>query len=89
MELTIDFSSILSMEQFYEQLKKQVELPAHFGNNLDALHDVITGELPLPASWSFTNIGLNKLERFEELFDMLEETSDETDNFSFVYSITD
>ena len=43
MEIYIDFLEIGDYEDFYAQLKEKLTLPEHFGDNLDALFDVITG----------------------------------------------
>lgn len=40
-ELTLDGSRIHSREDFYHSLGEQLELPDYFGDNLDALHDVL------------------------------------------------
>ena len=44
-EILIDFLNIGDYEDFYEQLKSKVELPEHFGDNLDALSDMISNEI--------------------------------------------
>lgn len=44
-EKVIDVSGVCSADEFYDLLGTQIELPAYFGRNLDALHDVL-GELP-------------------------------------------
>jgi len=38
---------------FYDELARQLELPAHFGRNLDALWDALTGDVegPLEIVW--------------------------------------
>ena len=49
----IEFTEIRSLDDIYRQLAEQVDLPEHFGRNLDALYDVLTGELegPLTLVW--------------------------------------
>lgn len=42
MMLTIDGSCIESKEDFYQNIKKELDAPAYFGNNLDALYDILT-----------------------------------------------
>ena len=42
MEIIIDGQRIDSAEQLYRTLGEQLELPVYFGNNLDALYDVLT-----------------------------------------------
>ena len=47
--IVIDFKNINSRKDFYLQLRKKCELPSYFGDNLDALWDVLTsGELGFP-----------------------------------------
>lgn len=40
--------NVQDQQAFYQQLRAQLPLPAFFGNNLDALWDVLTGDLPGP-----------------------------------------
>ena len=37
-----------SIERVYDILARDLALPAHFGRNLDALYDVLTGDLEGP-----------------------------------------
>ena len=39
--IIIDLKDLESAEEFYKRLGEQIELPDYFGNNLDALHDVL------------------------------------------------
>ncbi len=41
-ELVLDIDNVCGADEFYDLLGKQIELPAYFGRNLDALHDVLT-----------------------------------------------
>lgn len=83
----IDFTDIGDYEDFYTQLKEKVQLPEHFGDNLDALSDVITGELEMPLHLEFVNMSVDQLELFEDLLTTLEDAEDEDgdDGFSFSY----
>lgn len=83
----IDFTDIGDYEDFYTQLKEKVQLPEHFGDNLDALSDVITGELEMPLHLEFVNMSVDQLELFEDLLNTLEDAEDEDgdDGFSFSY----
>lgn len=81
----IDFAEIGDEEDFYAQLKEKAELPEHFGENLDALYDSITGELALPLHLEFVNMSVEQLEIFEDLLETLENINDEIDDFSFTY----
>lgn len=51
-EILIDFSKYADMAAFHDDIAAKLDLPAHYGRNLDALHDVI-GELrPDPARFT-------------------------------------
>ena len=60
-------------------------LPEHFGDNLDALFDVITGELEMPLHLEFVNMSVEQLEIFEDLLTTLEDAEDEVEDFTFAY----
>lgn len=81
----IDFADLGDYEDFYAQLKDKVQLPAHFGDNLDALSDVISGEIKLPLHLEFVNMSVDQLEIFEDLLTTLEDIEDEVEDFSFAY----
>ncbi|PZU83779.1 MAG: barnase inhibitor [Chryseobacterium sp.] len=81
----IDFVSIGDYEDFYEQLKSKLELPEYFGDNLDALSDVISGELEMPIHIEFVNMSVDQLELFEDLLTTLEDLEDEVEGFTFSY----
>ena len=85
MEIYIDFLAIGDYEDFYAQLKEKLTLPEHFGDNLDALFDVITGELEMPLHLEFVNMSVEQLEIFEDLLTTLEDAEDEVEDFTFAY----
>ena len=85
MEVYIDFLEIGDYEDFYAQLKEKLTLPEHFGDNLDALFDVITGELEMPLHLEFVNMSVEQLEIFEDLLTTLEDAEDEVEDFTFSY----
>ena len=85
MEIYIDFLEIGDYEDFYAQLKEKLPLPEHFGDNLDALFDVITGVLEMPLHIEFVNMSVEQLEIFEDLLTTLEDAEDEVEDFSFSY----
>ena len=85
MEIYIDFSDIGDYEDFYTQLKSKIELPEYFGDNLDALYDVLTGELEMPLHIEFVNMSVEQLETFEDLLLTLEDIEEELDDFTFAY----
>ncbi len=85
MEVYIDFLEIGDYEDFYAQLKEKLTLSEHFGDNLDALFDVITGELEMPLHLEFVNMSVEQLEIFEDLLTTLEDAEDEVEDFTFAY----
>lgn len=42
MIITINGLSIEKKEDFYQNIKKELNAPEYFGNNLDALYDILT-----------------------------------------------
>ncbi|MBP1167706.1 MULTISPECIES: barstar family protein [unclassified Chryseobacterium] len=81
----IDFTDIGDYEDFYAQLKEKIQLPEHFGDNLDALSDTITGDLEMPLHLEFVNMTVDQLEIFEDLLTTLEDAEEEVEDFSFSY----
>jgi len=81
----IDFTDIGDDEDFYAQLKEKITLPEHFGDNLDALSDVITGGLEMPLHLEFVNMTVDQLETFEDLLTTLEDIEEEMEDFTFAY----
>lgn len=84
-EVYIDFINIGDYEDFYTELKSKLELPQHFGDNLDALADVISGGLEMPLHIEFVNMSVDQLELFEDLLTTLEDLEDEVEGFTFTY----
>jgi ribonuclease inhibitor len=77
--IIIDFKNIRGKNDFYLQLRNSCELPEYFGDNLDALWDVLTsGELGFPLFISFINFNKNKNEFFKNLYRMLRDAEKET-----------
>ena len=85
MEVYIDFLEIGDYEDFYTQLKEKLTLPEHFGDNLDALFDIITGELEMPLHLEFVNLSVEQLDIFEDLLTTLEDAEEEVEGFTFSY----
>jgi len=87
MEVTIDFSSIRNMEDFYSQLQEKLKFPPYFGKNLDALSDSISGDLEMPLHLHLINMELSQLEKFEPLMDTLDAAEKEVPGFFATYSL--
>ena len=84
-QIFIDFSIIGEESEFYSQQKKKLTLPDYFGNNLDALHDSISGDVKLPLHIEFVNMSVDQLETFEGLIETLEDLEEELDDLEFSY----
>ncbi|MGO4710565.1 barstar family protein [Chryseobacterium sp. 2TAF14] len=85
----IDFTEIGDYEDFYTQLKEKIKLPEHFGDNLDALSDVISGELEMPLHIEFVNMSVDQLEMFEDLLTTLEDAEEEVEDFRRSFAAPD
>lgn len=81
----IDFSDIGDYEDFFQILKKELDLPPNFGDNLDALADSLGGAVALPLHLEFVEMSVDQLETFEDLILTLEEQEEENDEFTFSY----
>jgi Barstar, RNAse (barnase) inhibitor len=85
-KVAFDFERIGILSDFYKMAQSQLELPSHFGNNLDALWDCITGDIALPIEVKFINMSMNQLETFDRLIQLFEEAAEQLgDDFSFEY----
>ena len=51
--------------------KEKLTLPEHFGDNLDALFDVITGRIRNAATFRICKMSVEQLEIFEDLLTTL------------------
>lgn len=55
--LTFDFARLADRQAFYQALVQQSGCPPHFGYNLDALWDWLTGGMALPATLHLQHAG--------------------------------
>ncbi|AHF15686.1 barstar family protein [Niabella soli] len=85
-EVSFDFDRIGTEADFYKTAAHSLGLPDHFGDNLDALWDVLTGAIQLPVAVRFINLTLGQLDKFGALIQVFEDAQDELgDDFSFEY----
>lgn len=77
---------IHTLAQLYDELARQLAFPSHFGRNLDALWDVLTGEVagPLEIVWEGSaqaqaNLGVD----YAKLIILLNDLAAERDDFTF------
>lgn len=73
--VTFDFSTIHSFNEFYQQFANKFILPDYFGENLDALWDVVTsGEIGLPIKIVFQHLSKqSELQVLAVLFEQAQE----------------
>ena len=83
----IDFSQIKDWDGFYRHLHRAFPLPAHFGDNLDALYDYISAELELPIHIRFVHINRQQQKFFRKLWHLLEMAERNVSGFSFSKTI--
>jgi ribonuclease inhibitor len=82
-----DFDKIATEQDFYVQLSEQLQLPEHFGNDLDSLYDILTEYVELPLMFYFNNMTEDKLSSFAELVATLDDAENATQGqFSYDYS---
>lgn len=81
----IDGAAIEDVDGLYEALVAELGLPAHTGHNLDALWDVLTGDLEGPAAIVIIDAGALR-ERLgaaaDRVLDLLAEAVAERDDLS-------
>lgn len=82
----IDGHAVHALEDFYGELARQLPFPPHFGNNLDALWDVLTADIegPIRIVWngaeaSHRAMGVD----FERIVALLREVGRERKDFHF------
>jgi len=78
-EVIFDFDRIGTEADFYKTAGTNLELPEYFGNNLDALYDVLTGAIALPVTVRFINLSLGQLETFSNIISVFEDAAAELD----------
>lgn len=75
--IIFNFSKIYTYHTFYTLCKQKLNLPAYFGNNLDALWDYITGDMELPITIHFTGISPYHEKKFKALLQLMQEAAHE------------
>jgi len=101
--ITLIQSEILSYPSVHHWLADKLALPEHYGHNLDALWDCLTGELALPLSIVWVNDELSEQEgkqadeqnsqamsfSYNAIISLLEEAAEEVEELSFQYIVND
>jgi len=85
----LDFTSSRSVEEIHSLIAKVCGFPAHYGANLDALQDSLSGEMETPAEFIISGKGAaikNSGAKASAIFDLIEEYADENpDELKIVY----
>lgn len=87
-EIVLTTSSIAKYSSVHEWLKEGLELPEHYGANLDALWDSLTGDLSLPLTilWhDDAKLG----DTYKAITDLFEEAAGELEQLQFGYLLDD
>ncbi|MEQ4922574.1 barstar family protein [Proteus hauseri] len=84
-KIIFDFEMLPTMEAFYLSFAKQFDLPDYFGNNLDALWDVLTGDVELPVQIIFKHFPQHS-PIFQPLIILMQETQIELGDEYFHFS---
>lgn len=86
-EIRLDGYEITTKEQFHSQIMERLSLPAYYGRNLDALWDVLTGEISLPLKlyWDHYTVSEEKLGKYaHQIVQLFREAEQEVDGFQFI-----
>lgn len=79
--------AIHSLDDFYDEISRQLSLPAYFGRNLDALWDVLSTEVEGPAEivWQDAQTARQAMgEDFEKVIKVLKELEGQRDDFKLI-----
>jgi len=81
---TCNLKQIDSLDALYDAFTRQLDLPRHFGRNLDALYDSLVGDVagPFAIVWHGSNAARQALgeDKFASVLAVLEAVLDERDD---------
>ena len=81
--ITVNFSLCKNQLDLHKELKEKLNFPEWYGNNLDALWDMLTGFIETPANitvvWKPTNEDKNIKEAVLQIIDLFIEASEENE----------
>jgi ribonuclease inhibitor len=82
--IVLDGKEFESIEKIHRILKKKLDLPDYYGENLNALWDCLTGWIDLPVKIQWINFEYSKNlvgSYADELLETFREAEDELDGF--------
>lgn len=86
----VTLSHIHTLEDVYDQFSTQLALPDYFGRNLDALYDVLTGDVkgPLQIVWHDAQKAEGQLghEHYAALLAVFDDVGEERDDLEVILS---
>ena len=90
--IVIDFSICKYPMDLHNQLSKKLELPEWYGNNLDALWDMLTGFIETPISITVifkpdTKAAENLKENVLKIIETFKEAAQDDDEIKFSYEL--
>jgi ribonuclease inhibitor len=86
MDCILEGNKINSLADAYEELARQLEFPDWFGENLDALWDILSAEIEGPICIIWKNAERSKAtmgDHFNKLTELLREVENARDDFTF------
>ncbi|MBE6051080.1 MAG: barnase inhibitor [Clostridium sp.] len=86
-KIILDSKEFLTKDELHKVLKKKMNLPDYYGNNLDALWDCITGYIPLPMTVEWLNFNQSKAnlgEYADMVLEVFEDAEQELDDFKII-----
>ena len=82
--IELKLSHIKQYDSVHHWLAAQLELPTHYGHNLDALWDCLTGHIELPITILWNNDCQDQTD-YSSITDLFEEASGEVGGLEFGY----
>jgi ribonuclease inhibitor len=79
--------TVRSLDALYDELARQLPLPAHFGRNLDALWDVLSADIEGPVELVWQDAAASRTamgEDFDRVLELLQEVEVSRDDFRLV-----
>jgi len=84
---TLDGKTMRSLADLYDQLSAGLLLPEHFGRNLDALWDVLSGDVagPFAIHWRHAAVSRQSLgQDFRRVAKLFQDLEKERDDFTLM-----
>ncbi|GIP24350.1 barstar family protein [Paenibacillus sp. J22TS3] len=85
--ITLDGRQLHTREDLHAALREALDLPSHYGNNLDALWDCLTGwvEMPVTIRWVHYEESEKKLGEYSQLvLQLFKEAEEEIPGFQLL-----